>query len=159
MRDNMHKDDYAIALLALYGLSFEGIKQGVKEKINKLDIALINQYVRPAHRNIVLSRYMLFKDGECSDIVKEERQKYRITSVAYRHMLANYQYEIQAILDREGIRSSFIKGICFDYCWFPDDSKMFRFARDIDILIHPDDVLKDIDHFLKVSMKDNGAKR
>jgi len=51
------------------------------------------------------------------------------------------------------------KGTCFDYCWFPDDSKMFRFARDIDILIHPDDVLKDIYHFLKVSMKDNGAKR
>lgn len=140
--DHYSKNEFAVALLALFGFNYADLNQNVKKNIDTMDVEMIYKYVRPAHQNLVLSCYMENGNKAFADSIKEEYRKYCITSVAHHYMFIEQQYEIQKLLDKEGIRNAFIKGHCFDYSLFGDNAKKFKIARDIDILVHPSDALK-----------------
>lgn len=137
MKKSDFSSEYAIALLALYGLPIEQLEESVKRTINNLDFQFIVEHVKVQHRNVVLSHFLNFKSTNHSSIFDQEQEKYRRVSVINHCLLLQRQLEIQKMLDEKGIRCAFIKGICFDSCLSSDDQSMYKIVGDIDLLTHP----------------------
>lgn len=56
--DHYSKNEFAVALLALFGFNYADLNQNVRKNIDTMDVEMIYKYVRPAHQNLVLSCYM-----------------------------------------------------------------------------------------------------